>query len=86
MTRADAIDYSSKDIRVNCICPGIIETPMTICDDERRRLIAPAIAIAPMQRMGKVGEIADCALFLCSTKASFVQGHAMVVDGGYIIN
>jgi NAD(P)-dependent dehydrogenase (short-subunit alcohol dehydrogenase family) len=86
MTRADAIDYSSKNIRVNCICPGIIETPMTICDEERIRLLQPAIAIAPMGRMGKVSEIADCALFLASTKASFVQGHAMVVDGGYVIN
>jgi NAD(P)-dependent dehydrogenase (short-subunit alcohol dehydrogenase family) len=86
MTRADAIDYSSKNIRVNCICPGIIETPMTMVNEERIRLLKPAIDIAPMKRMGKVSEIADCALFLSSTQASFVQGHAMVVDGGYIIN
>lgn len=86
MTRGDAIDYSADGIRVNCICPGIIETPMTTCDEERIRLLQPAIEIAPMKRMGKVDEIADCALFLCSTRASFVQGHAMVVDGGYIIN
>lgn len=59
---------------------------MTMYDEERIRLLQPAIAIAPMARMGKVAEIADCALFLTSTKASFVQGHAMVVDGGYIIN
>lgn len=86
LTRADAIDYSKYNIRINCICPGIIETPMTICDEERIRLLQPAIAIAPMGRMGKVGEIADCVLFLSSTQASFVQGHAMVVDGGYVIN
>ncbi|EXJ93142.1 3-oxoacyl-[acyl-carrier protein] reductase [Capronia epimyces CBS 606.96] len=86
MTRADAIDYSADNIRINCICPGIIETPMTICDEERIRLLKPAVDIAPMRRMGKVDEVADCALFLCSTQASFVQGHAMVVDGGYIIN
>ncbi len=86
MTRADAIDYSADAIRVNCICPGIIETPMTVCDEERIRLLRPAVDIAPMKRMGVVAEIADCALFLCSTQASFVQGHAMVVDGGYTIN
>jgi len=86
LTRADAIDYSQHDIRVNCICPGMIETPMTMCDEERFAMMKPAIGTAPMKRMGKPSEIADCALFLSSTKASFVQGHAMVVDGGYIIN
>lgn len=46
----------------------------------------PDIAVAPMNRMGRVDEIADCALFLVSGRASFVQGSAMVVDGGYVIN
>jgi NAD(P)-dependent dehydrogenase (short-subunit alcohol dehydrogenase family) len=86
LVRADAIDYSDKGIRVNCICPGVIETPMTTGDEETKALLKPAIDIAPMKRMGKPEEVADCALFLCSEKASFVQGHAMVVDGGYIIN
>ncbi|KAF2815266.1 oxidoreductase [Mytilinidion resinicola] len=86
LTRADAIDYSKDGIRINCICPGIIDTPMTTFTEERRELLKPSIDIAPMKRMGLPQEIADCAIFLCSTKASFVQGAAMVVDGGYVIN
>jgi NAD(P)-dependent dehydrogenase (short-subunit alcohol dehydrogenase family) len=86
LTRGDAIDYSASGIRVNCICPGIIDTPMTTFTKERRAMLQPSIDIAPMRRMGLPQEIADCAIFLCSTKASFVQGAAMVVDGGYVIN
>jgi NAD(P)-dependent dehydrogenase (short-subunit alcohol dehydrogenase family) len=86
MTRADAIDYSADGIRVNCVCPGVIETPMTTGDEEVRARLQPAVDIAPMKRMGKPEEVADAVLFLCSTFASFVQGHALVVDGGYIIN
>jgi NAD(P)-dependent dehydrogenase (short-subunit alcohol dehydrogenase family) len=51
---------------------------------EVREAITPAVETAPMKRMGIPQEVADVALFLCSTQASFVQGHAMVVDGGYI--
>lgn len=86
MTRSDAIDYSRDGIRVNCVCPGVIETPMTTCTEEVRERLQPAVEIAPMRRMGKPEEVADTVLFLCSTFASFVQGHALVVDGGYIIN
>ncbi|KIV86263.1 hypothetical protein PV11_01882 [Exophiala sideris] len=86
MTQCDAIDYSRDNIRVNCVCPGVIETPMTTSDQFTRDRLAPAINIAPMGRMGKPQEIADSALFLCSNRASFIQGHALVVDGGYIIN
>jgi len=53
-------------------------TPMTQGDAEFRKALEPAIDIAPMQRMGTAQEIADACLFLCSSKASFVQGHALV--------
>lgn len=84
LTRADAIDYSKDGIRVNCVCPGVIETPLVMEKKEVREAITPAVETAPMKRMGTPEEVADAALFLCSTQASFVQGHAMVVDGGYI--
>lgn len=84
MTRADAIDYSRDGIRVNCVCPGVIETPLVMEKPEVREAIMPAVETAPMKRMGQPAEVADAILFLCSTQASFVQGHAMVVDGGYI--
>ncbi|SMR52796.1 unnamed protein product [Zymoseptoria tritici ST99CH_1E4] len=83
MTRCDAIDYSKDDIRVNCVCPGVIDTPMTRPNMD---VLGPAIAIAPMNRAGSAQEVADAVLFLSSSKASFIQGTAMVVDGGYTIN
>ncbi|KAL4965259.1 SDR family NAD(P)-dependent oxidoreductase [Aspergillus stella-maris] len=86
LTRADAIDFSKDLIRVNCVCPGVIETALTTSTPERVEAIGPAVQIAPMGRMGDPREVADAVLFLSSSKASFVQGHALVVDGGYVIN
>ncbi|KAI1139485.1 NAD(P)-binding protein [Hypoxylon sp. FL0543] len=86
MTRSDAIDYSRDGIRVNCVCPGVIETPMTTGSPEVTERLRPAVDIAPMRRMGTPEEVADAVLFLCSSQASFIQGHALVVDGGYTIN
>lgn len=86
MTKADAIDYARDGIRVNCVCPGVIETPMTVGSPELAERMRPAVDIAPMRRMGTPEEVAAAVLFLCSGDASFVQGHALVVDGGYTIN
>lgn len=86
MTRSDAIDYSRDSIRVNCVCPGVIATPMTTGSQEVEDRLRSAIDIASMRRMGTPSEVADAVLFLCSSQASFIQGHALVVDGGYTIN
>lgn len=86
LTRADAIDFSKDLIRVNCVCPGVIDTNMTTSSPERVEAMAPAVKVAPMGRMGDPREVADAVLFLSSSRASFVQGHALVVDGGYVIN
>lgn len=79
----DPPQYSRDAIRINSVCPGVIDTPMT---QPNASVLEPAISIAPMERMGTAQEVADCVLFLASSKASFVQGAAMVVDGGYTIN
>ncbi|SPO00795.1 related to dehydrogenase [Cephalotrichum gorgonifer] len=82
LTKSDAIDYSAHNIRVNCVCPGLIATPMTkdLPPDD------PALSVAPMDRMGTPTEVADAVLFLSSSKATFCQGAALSVDGGYVIN
>jgi len=85
LTRNMAIDYGGVGVRVNCLCPGFIETPMT------NMLKAPGlegirqqfIDLHMLKRPGKPEEVAACALFLCSDDASFVTGHALVVDGGF---
>jgi len=61
----------------------VIDTPMTRPNMD---VLGSAIAIAPMDRAGTAQEVADCVLFLASSKATFVQGSALVVDGGYVIN
>lgn len=89
MTRSDAIDYSKppNHIRINSICPGVIATPMTTDESgEVSERLKGAINIAPMQRMGLPSEIADTAVFLCSGESSFITGHGLVADGGYVIN
>ena len=84
MTRADAVDLSPHNIRINCVCPGIVDTP--ILNRRNMESLMRHVAIAPMNRMGTAREIADSVLFLASSKATFVQGTAFVVDGGYTIN
>ncbi|RTE79967.1 hypothetical protein BHE90_005524 [Fusarium euwallaceae] len=82
LTKSDAIDYSKDKIRVNCVCPGVIETPMTagLPDDD------PIVQTAVMKRKGTPQEVADAVLFLSSSKASYIQGAILSVDGGYTIS
>jgi NAD(P)-dependent dehydrogenase (short-subunit alcohol dehydrogenase family) len=82
LTRHGALRWATSGIRVNAVCPGVIETPMTqpLMEDPAWR--ARLEAAMPMRRMGKPKEIAAAVLWLCSDESSFVTGQPIVVDGG----
>src|SRR5689334_5486645 len=86
MTKAMAIDHGAQGIRVNCICPGDVETPMLPADAKMRGLkwddYIAGCANRPLGRVGTAEEIAKAALFLASDDSSFMTGAALVVDGG----
>ena len=84
LTKTGALQYAQKGIRVNAVCPGYTRTPMLkgIFEDPDRE--AAAIALHPMGRVGTPEDMAEAVVWLCSDAASFVTGHAMVVDGGYL--
>jgi len=82
LTRHGALRWAQAGIRVNCVCPGVIETPMTApltANPEMKKILD---GMTPMGRMGKAEEIASAVMWLCSDQASFVTGHPLVVDGG----
>ena len=82
LTRTAALEYAKANIRVNAVCPGPIDTPMLREASER---VIDAMATAqPNGRLGQPREIAEAAVWLCSDAASFVTGHPMPVDGGYL--
>ena len=86
MTKAMAIDHGRQGIRVNCICPGDVETPMLPADAKMRGLkweeYIVGCASRPLGRVGTPEEIAKAALFLACDDSSFMSGAALVVDGG----
>ena len=87
LTRNTAIDYAADGIRINAICPGAIDTPM-LRDAIARRGREPqevADRLSLLGRFGQVAEIAKAALWLCSDDSSFTIGHALAVDGGYLV-
>jgi NAD(P)-dependent dehydrogenase (short-subunit alcohol dehydrogenase family) len=84
LTRAAALEYAAQGVRVNAVCPGYIDTPLiqALTSDAATR--AAIEARHPQGRLGQPGEIADAVVWLCSDAASFVNGHTLTVDGGYV--
>jgi len=87
LTRVAAIEYGAQGVRVNALCPGGIRTPQL----ERYLDAAPALRASlidgnPLRRFGEPEEMAKAAFWLCSDAASYINGHALVVDGGKIIS
>lgn len=85
LTRTAALEYAEAGVRVNAICPGVIDTEMigrfTGGDEEAT---AAMLAMEPIGRMGRPEEIADAVVWLCSDRSSFTTGQAIAVDGGFV--
>lgn len=84
ITKGAALEFGAKGVRVNCVCPAIIDTPMT------DRFVTYGMGtkevfaeMTPIKRIGRPREIAGSAVWLCSEEASYITGHALLIDGGY---
>lgn len=83
MTKAAALEYAEVGVRINAVCPGPTDTPMTATSRQRRGS-GEAIGSVPLGRSAQPEEIAEAVVWLLSEKASFVTGHALVIDGGFV--
>jgi len=88
LTRSMALDFAKDNIRVNCVCPGAIDTPLmrwaASLDEDPQRVIEGVKKLSPLGRMGSSEEIARVIVFLASDLASFVTGTAIAADGGLL--
>ena len=85
LTKAAALDYATSGVRVNAVCPGVIQTAMVDrFTGGSPEAVAAMTAMQPVGRLGRPEEVAALAVWLCSDAASFVTGEAIAVDGGFV--
>jgi NAD(P)-dependent dehydrogenase (short-subunit alcohol dehydrogenase family) len=87
LTKTAALEYATRGVRINVICPGGVQTPMVdrmSAARDKEEFEASIKAMHPIGRIGQPEEIADVAVFLCSDKASFITGQALAADGGFV--
>jgi NAD(P)-dependent dehydrogenase (short-subunit alcohol dehydrogenase family) len=85
LTKAAAVEFGKKGVRVNAVCPGTVRTQMTIERVADNPAIEKAMTdVSPMKRFVEPEEVANAVVWLCSAEASFINGHALAVDGGAV--
>src|SRR5580658_9195284 len=86
-TKSAALEYAARGIRINAVCPGMIQTPMSdqMVAAGQGEALAAMEKMVPMGRVGRPEEIADAVLWLCSEAASYITGQSISVDGGFIM-
>jgi NAD(P)-dependent dehydrogenase (short-subunit alcohol dehydrogenase family) len=86
-TKSAALEYAAKGIRINAVCPGLIQTPMSdqMVAAGQGEALAALTKMIPMARVGRPDEIASAVLWLCSDASSYVTGQSISVDGGFIM-
>jgi len=87
LTKSAALEYATRNIRVNAVCPGLIWTPMAeqMAASGQKEALDAMVEGIPMRRYGRADEIADAVLWLCSSASSYVTGQSISVDGGLIM-
>ena len=86
LTRSAALEYAPQGIRINAVCPGMVNTPMAVAVTRNYdpEIVKAMVAREPIGRFGEAQEIAAAVVWLCTPAASFMVGHAMAVDGGFL--
>ena len=85
LTKSAALEYNNKNIRVNAVCPGMVDTPLTQSFfDSSPKLAAAVQRLMPGGKLGQPTQVAEAVAWLCSDHASWVSGLSMVIDGGYV--